>query len=583
LQLYIDHGETSTVEPESGPSGYRLQTSVLVNMESYASMEFGVAKLEILYQEKLKCIAMSSSGWRCPEIIHEKQLLKARELVSSSVKSETVLDIKLLAESVLCPGHTVGQLPQIYSEKWTRFSEQRLSKKEAMEIFDANAWKSVQFFRSEQGTQLLVPRRISRPGSASSLSSYQSAKHGKISQRREKYLWPPLKAPLDSQGQDIQLDFRNHSSSTDSASAVKDFGSDEAVLLPNKFRELMALHSANYPQKSATAEHQRTWPAKPETSTPTEIPILGAVKPHFTSKSLEDKAMEASNSQHTGTSAPLSVRFANLGILTSEPLEPDTNNSPLRETAVEEPMLLKSQEKHENNQPAKIVDAFASEGLGQTSIPINSQEIVDRNLIKEMISVYSPRHCVYIRKILDRYTNIKLVKIGKGAGLLDVDDQTKARTDIGCELLALDLVLVDLIHVTDPERALKLVYAELENFRAKTHCQHQHPEAISYADEQEHSKWFDIPENVAIESVQMWSGFIDEAYDSAGTLKDKWKQMATLLPKPSRSETQSLETGLLNDDKKSIALHHELRHGRYEMDQRWAELEHMHASTWRGE
>ena len=48
------------------------ETSVLVGMESYASIEFGVANLEIMYQERLKCIAMTSKGWRCPMFIQEE-------------------------------------------------------------------------------------------------------------------------------------------------------------------------------------------------------------------------------------------------------------------------------------------------------------------------------------------------------------------------------------------------------------------------------------------------------------------------------------------------------------------------------
>jgi T5orf172 domain len=169
---------------------------------------------------------------------------------------------------------------------------------------------------------------------------------------------------------------------------------------------------------------------------------------------------------------------------------------------------------------------------------------------------------MYITKSLDRNTGRNLVKIDKGTDL-DLKYLNKARTDAGCQLQALDLVLVDLIHVKHPERAVKLVDTELENFRAKLDCQHRQSEVTSYAGEQEHRNWFDIPENVAIESVRRWRDFVHEAYNSAGTIKDKWVQMATLLPKPSHSEIQSLERGLLTGDEKSIALHHELRNSRY--------------------
>jgi hypothetical protein len=249
-QTYIVHGEADTLEPEFDSSGYRPQTSILVSMESYTSIEFGVAKLEILYQEKLKCIAMSSDGWRCQEIICEKQLLKARELVSSSAKSDAVLDMELLAGSVLCPGHALGELPQLYSEKWARFSEQRLSKDEAMSIFNADAWMSVEFFHSEESGQPSVSTKMRRPRSASNISASQSAKHGQINKGRigAHSLWPPLKASFHFQGQESQFGLPNSSSSTELTAAARLFDSDEVwpIIVPSKFPKLMALHNTNF-------------------------------------------------------------------------------------------------------------------------------------------------------------------------------------------------------------------------------------------------------------------------------------------------------------------------------------------------
>ena len=386
-QAYIDHDEASSVKPKSDPGGYQPQNSVVVNMESYASIEFGVAKLEILYQEKLKCIAMSSNGWRCMEIISEEQLFKARELVSSSAKSDDVLDIELLLGSVLCPGHALGQLPQIYLEKWARFSEQRLSKDEAMSIFDADAWISVDFFHSEQSGQPSTPTKMRRPRS-------------------------------------------------------------------------------------------------------------------------------------------------------------------------------KSQECAPNGHPPEASSPSASKGGDQPSTQTHSQDVIDRNLIKEMVSSFAPKY-VYIRKSLDKNTGRNLVKIGNDIGGRGLKGLDKERTDAGCQLQALDPTLVDQVLVKDSERAVKLIYTELENFRAKIDCQHRQCAATSYSDEQEHSKWFDIPVNVAIESVRLWCSFVGMAYNSGGTIEDKWAKMATLLPKPSLSEIKSLEKGLLTGDEEIISFHHELRNSRY--------------------
>lgn len=145
-------------------------------MESYASIELGVAKLEILYQENLKCIAMSSVGWRCQETISQEQLNKARELLNSSLVYEVDLDVGHLPELVLCPGHGLGQLPQIYSERWATFTELRMSKEEAMSKFNADFWMSVEFFKKESLVETreepTVPINM-RPRSASGISEHQ--------------------------------------------------------------------------------------------------------------------------------------------------------------------------------------------------------------------------------------------------------------------------------------------------------------------------------------------------------------------------------------------------------------------------
>jgi len=124
-QVYSGHDEPglSEPEPESDDEFKDLPaTPTLVGMESYASIELGVANLEIMYQESLACIAMTSNGWRCPAVIHEEQLLKARDLLGSLVISGAETNMKSLVELVLCPGHALGDLPRIYSEKWGAFA-----------------------------------------------------------------------------------------------------------------------------------------------------------------------------------------------------------------------------------------------------------------------------------------------------------------------------------------------------------------------------------------------------------------------------------------------------------------------------
>ena len=78
-----------------------------MSLNAYASLEFGVAKLEVINQETLKCIAMTSNGWRCQELIGKDSLLQARTQLRSSDDSQEGLE--RLAKLVLCLGHALGQ------------------------------------------------------------------------------------------------------------------------------------------------------------------------------------------------------------------------------------------------------------------------------------------------------------------------------------------------------------------------------------------------------------------------------------------------------------------------------------------
>lgn len=147
LRVQSDCDELLSLKQENDvPAGDVPAVSILMNMDAFASIEFGVVKLEIMYQDNLKCIAMSSDGWRCSEIIDQEQLLKARRHLSFSSHCQTEADIAPLPPLVLCPGHTQGDLPRIYTDRWTTFAEQRLPKKEAMQKFNTERWMSVQFF-----------------------------------------------------------------------------------------------------------------------------------------------------------------------------------------------------------------------------------------------------------------------------------------------------------------------------------------------------------------------------------------------------------------------------------------------------
>jgi hypothetical protein len=148
-----------------------LEVAALMGLNAYASLEFGVAKLEVINQESLKCIAMTSDGWRCQELIEQDSLLQARTQLCSSDDSQE--GFERLAKLVLCLGHAFGQLPQIYSEKWHDFAIKRLTKEDAMSKFNAEKWMSVQFFNG----QYTPHTELRKTRSASHLPLQDSTRH----------------------------------------------------------------------------------------------------------------------------------------------------------------------------------------------------------------------------------------------------------------------------------------------------------------------------------------------------------------------------------------------------------------------
>lgn len=204
-QTRFNAGNDSPLKVKLSASGDLPEPFTIVNMASYASLEYGVAKLEVLYQEDLKCIAMSSDGWRCPETISKYPLLEARRFVKASSSSDAVLEIGLLLGLILCDGHSRGQLPQLYTEKWAHFLERRLSKNEAISKFNANNWLSFNFFGVQDTLHVSMPSTLMRPRSASSIHISQTKKDGEVSEETWNHpvLTPRPRSSLGSQKRDV--------------------------------------------------------------------------------------------------------------------------------------------------------------------------------------------------------------------------------------------------------------------------------------------------------------------------------------------------------------------------------------------
>jgi hypothetical protein len=108
-------------------------TRAVTSLQSYASLEFGVAKLEIMHRENLQCIAMTTDGWRCSELIPGRSVEQARDTLTSTMMPDTN-QLEDIARGVLCSGHAI-RLPEIYADSWSVFIRQRLPTEEAISRF----------------------------------------------------------------------------------------------------------------------------------------------------------------------------------------------------------------------------------------------------------------------------------------------------------------------------------------------------------------------------------------------------------------------------------------------------------------
>ncbi|KAH6671143.1 hypothetical protein B0J14DRAFT_89061 [Halenospora varia] len=212
--------------------------------------------------------------------------------------------------------------------------------------------------------------------------------------------------------------------------------------------------------------------------------------------------------------------------------------SPKETTLLEEQYSVQSESSSSSSLPEKAV-----RGSGQV------QYIIDENLMKRIRSPIRTDSSVYIFTSFSGNT----VKIGRD--LDPIRHVQEIRGECQCQAFAGQGTLSFPNVKRNFERAINLVYLELENFRTKISCQNQqHGSSCGF--ENEHRKWFDVPESVALNSVKLWGDFVEEAYTDRGFLRGDWEKRLTLLPKPGETEILSLRAG-------DTTTHHRLRNARY--------------------
>jgi hypothetical protein len=483
------------------PATHVPEISVLMTMESYASIELGAARLEIIYQDDLKCIAMTSDGWRCQEIIQRDHLFKARQLLNKSAVADTELDMKLFSTLVLCPGHAQGDLSSIYCDKWTTFAEQRLSKEKAMAKFDAEFWMSVEFFRYDEN-EYVLSKNMRRPKSASNLQARQSGECGDgITKTR--FLPPTLKSPFSSPS--------------------------------SQFEPSIPIN----------------WPGPQFTTTMSNGGVF-ASRTSTAGGGLESHSFAAPDSEPKDSPASASKSLGKLGIAEHSS---HSGNSllPSMKMAVDESVSLDETRNQEWQSRARKASSFKTPSL--PPYPARSPEDIDQDMIQTIKSRNSPERCVYVFQSL----NEELIRIGTATTV--THPPTSFAQARHCSLADLDRVEFEVIEVKQfHERVLSLVYLELANFRVQATCQHE----IEGWEEEEHRQWFKVPGMVALQSIRLWREFVNKAYTSEGSMRDDWAKLYTSTPLPKPREFELLKLGLKVGDVSALNVHHYLRHERYE-------------------
>jgi hypothetical protein len=272
---------------------------------------------------------------------------------------------------------------------------------------------------------------------------------------------------------------------------------------------------------------------------------------------LDSVSVTASESDHSDTSVSTSAAFTSLKIADELPHR-EHNTFSVPKVVTEEGIPLEAQSSVEN-ETGTVMSRQISEETAHEWTRTHYQSMVDSshsNIIKEIDSPIRNSGWLTIFSSQDG----KLVKIGKATS----SSCRKQQIRLGYQVPDSDDCKVDFYWVWYPERVTKLVHLELLDFQAKIDCQHHHQDGYTPLEIQdEHQQWFDVSEDVAVTSVKLWHGFVNQADTPEGKLTEHWVRMLTLPPKPTDAETEALEAGLGAGGGSHLSDYHLLRHKRY--------------------
>ncbi|RDW58125.1 hypothetical protein BP6252_13536 [Coleophoma cylindrospora] len=500
---------------------------VEVDMSSFVSLDLAVAKLEILERKSLNCIAMTMNGWRCKNVIEPDQLLKARELLGSFVSTGSNIDFNTLSGLVLCSDHRRTTLPENYSEKWATFSAQRLSKDEAISRFNPSQWNVVQFFGNEEIEKTACSKGSESPGLPSRVSTPQS---------KQSTPFGSFLRPESSQPPEYNFSARRHSFNMEST----------IPSISDRLREL------NYSQSPSPAPlGTRLFNPKPPISLKPSVSVPELVEDPFNDNGPKHlRALSSYLSKNASCSVPIKSEGSPDSGLAIRTPPPSLDVPQVSGPCVEDLDHPGERDTPQSSQSTKAQKNPSFQEASPQSAPKMYGSSINSKLIEEIRLPISRKGYVYIYKSAD----LKLVKIGR------TTDVNRRISEIKITCHIPDLEIVDCGYVKYPERVEKLVHLELQNFRDVPKCHHNR-RAINLA--VGHREWFDVPDYVAVKSVELWKAFVELAYARHGTIKEHWADMLENIPPPSSLENETLRKGIAEKDIVEIDLHHCLRQARY--------------------
>jgi hypothetical protein len=510
------------------------EVRILMSLDAYASLELGVAKLEIMNQESLKCIAMTSDGWRCQELIEEESLLQARTQLRSSDNSQD--GFERLAKLVLCFGHARGQLPQIYSENWYDFATKRLTKEDAMSKFNAEQWMSVQFFNNQ-------------PAPHTELRKTRSASHLPLQDGIGHSSKPPAHPPIPPERHRRLSDQANFSFNFKCASQKPREPLQSSDLFGGYY--LKVIEDAYFSQdgRLTTTSSTITAPEPPVLTRPPgstltaghpqtpNDPHHAANGSHLRSSTNSNWTFDKSTSPQRPTKGviiPWKGKAIRVRLPPKPPVSSDTSDTSRGSADMGPPgeVIEQSSNSPLVNQTVAPEDPRSSRTLQHpdASVPSMIQESRSRSAqtcrddtdALLMAEIKSPiKRGGYVQVISSR----NLLKIGRATDVIRRRQQIEEK----CQLADLEEVEIRRFYSTYHERVQRLVHLELQNFQAKFDCSHLSGRSSQEA-EQEHREWFDVPAQEAIQSVTRWCDFVEKAYTSDGTITEHWGRMTLRMP-----------------------------------------------------